>query len=146
VAIDCLDALMADQKPRESIISVPPLGVVERVSTNTFAIEDREVAHAVEFIRAHATEQINVTDIAGRVQIARGTLERRFRQVTGCTLHDYLIQQRLRRAQELLAQKPPPSLQSVARQCGFLDRRRLNQVFQRVTGHSPVVWIQNHAT
>jgi LacI family transcriptional regulator len=140
LAIACLDGLMADQQPRESIITVPPLGVMERASTATFAIEDREVAHAVEFIRAHASEPINVASVVERVQIARVTLERRFRHVTGQTLHDYLVQQRVRRAQELLLQNPALSLQAIARQSGFPDRRRLNQVFQHVTGKSPAVW------
>ena len=140
LAIACLDGLMADQQPRESIITVPPLGVMERASTATFAIEDREVAHAVEFIRAHAAEPINVASVVERVRIARVTLERRFRQVTGQTLHDYLVQQRVRRAQELLVQKPALSLQSIARQSGFPDRRRLNQVFHHVTGKAPAVW------
>ena len=75
-----------------------------------------------------------------RVNISRVTLERRFRQVIGDTPHEYLIQQRVRRAQELLLQDPPPSLQAIARQSGLPDRRRLNQVFRRVTGKTPAVW------
>ena len=121
-------------------MTVPPLGVVERVSTATMAIEDREVAHAVEFIRAHGFEPINISDVLARVNISRVTLERRFRQVTGETPHAYLIQQRIRRAQELLMQDPAPSLQEVGRQCGLLDRRRLNQVFRQATGVSPTAW------
>jgi LacI family transcriptional regulator len=140
LAVACLDDLMSGRRLKDFTVSVPPLGVEERASTATLAIEDREVAHAVEFIRAHGCEPINISDVLARVNISRVTLERRFRQVIGETPHAYLIQHRVRRAQELLLQNPPPSLQAVARQCGLPDRRRLNQVFRKVAGRSPADW------
>jgi LacI family transcriptional regulator len=140
LAVACLDLLMADKHPRETLISVPPLGVFERESTLTMAIEDREVAHAVEFIRSHAFEPINVADVSDRVRVARVTLERRFRLVMGVTLHEYLTQIRVRRAKNLLREKPVRSLQEIAKQCGLKDRRRLNQVFLSNTGISTVAW------
>jgi len=140
LAVACLDDLMSGKRLNEFTVNVPPLGVVERASTATMAIEDREVAHAVEFIRAHGYEPINVSDVLSRVNISRVTLERRFRAVTGQTPHAYLILHRVRRAQELLLQNPTPSLQVVSKQCGLPDRRRLNQVFRRATGKSPAAW------
>jgi LacI family transcriptional regulator len=142
LAIGCLDVLMTDKQPRDTLISVPPLGVVERASTATMAIEDREVAHAVEFIRGHGFEPINVADVSSRVQVARVTLERRFRQVMGVTMHEYLTALRVRRAKELLRGDSPQSLQAIAQQCGLADRRRLNQVFISVTGKTPIDWQQ----
>jgi LacI family transcriptional regulator len=141
LAIGCLEVLMSDNQPRETLINVPPLGVVERASTATLAIEDLEVAHAVEYIRAHGFEPINVADVAGRVNVARVTLERRFRQVMGQTMHDYLTHLRVRRGKELLMQQPALSLQAIAQQCGLSDRRRLNQVFLSVEGKPPSAWL-----
>jgi LacI family transcriptional regulator len=141
-AVGCLDVLMADGRPRDTMISVPPLGVVERASTATMAIEDHEVAHAVEFIRAHGFEPINVADVSGRVQVSRVTLERRFRQVMGVTMHEYLTERRVRRAKELLRADSALSLQMIAQQCGLADRRRLNQVFVSATGKTPAAWQQ----
>lgn len=141
-AVGCLDVLMADGRPRDTMISVPPLGVVERASTATMAIEDHEVAHAVEFIRAHGFEPINVADVSGRVQVSRVTLERRFRQVMGVTMHEYLTERRVRRAKELLRADSALSLQMIAQQCGLADRRRLNQVFVSAIGKTPAAWQQ----
>lgn len=140
LAVACLDDLMSGKRLENFTITVPPLGMAERASTATMAIEDREVAHAVEFIRAHGFEPINISDVLTRVNISRVTLERRFRQVIGDSPHEYLIRQRIRRAQELLLQDPPPSLQAIAKQCGLPDRRRLNQVFRRTTGKTPAAW------
>lgn len=141
LAIGCLEVLMSDKQPREPLINVPPLGVVERASTLTMAIEDREVAYALEFIRAHGFEPINIADVASRVQVARVTLERRFRQVMGQTMHDYLTHLRVRRGKELLLQEPALSLQAISRQCGLTDRRRLNQVFLSEEGKAPSAWL-----
>ena len=140
LAVSCLDVLMADGQPRDTMINVPPLGVVERASTATMAIEDREVAHAVEFIRAHGFEPINVADVSGRVQVSRVTLERRFRHVMGVTMHEYLSERRVRRAKELLLSDQALSLQTIAQQCGLADRRRLNQVFISAVGITPAAW------
>jgi LacI family transcriptional regulator len=137
LAIKCLEDQFAGRKTGAEAVVVPPLGVIERASTATMAIEDREVAHAVELIRAHGCEPINVTGIAAQISVCRATLERRFLQIMGLTLHEYLIQQRIQRAQELLAVHPPLSLQAISRQCGIPDRRRLNRIFRRVTGKSP---------
>lgn len=140
LAIQCLDNLMAGKNIAHPVIEVPPTGVVERASTATLAIEDREVAHAVEFIRAHGLEPVNVGDVVSKVQVSRITLERRFRQIIGKTMHEYLTDQRIRRAQELLCASPSLSLQAISKQCGFPDRRRLNQVFKHVVGKSPADW------
>ena len=140
LAVACLDDLMSGKRLEKFTLSVPPRGIAERASTATLALEDREVAHAVEFIRAHGFEPINISDVLQRVNISRVTLERRFRQVIGQTPHEYLIQHRVRRAQELLLQNPPPSLQAIAKQSGLPDRRRLNQVFRRATGKTPAAW------
>jgi len=94
----------------------------------------------VEFIRAHVGDGINVTDVIKRARISRVTLERHFRLVTGQTLHDYIVHQKVRRAQELLLERPQRSLQGIAKLCGFPDRRRLNLVFRRVTSKTPADW------
>jgi len=140
MTIDTLTALMAGKTADRPIIEVPPLGVVERDSTATLAIDNREVAHAVEFIRGHAGDGINVADVISRARLSRVTLERHFREITGQTMHDYIIHQKVRRVQELLLEKPQRSLQGIAKLCGFPDRRRLNQVFRRVTRKTPADW------
>lgn len=146
LAVGCLDVLMTDKQPRDTLISVPPLGVVERASTSTMAIEDHEVAHAVEFIRAHGFEPINVAEVSGRVRISRVTLERRFRHVMGVTMHEYLSERRVRRAKELLLADESLSLQTIAQQCGLSDRRRLNQVFISAVGMTPAAWLASRSS
>jgi len=140
LVVENLEQMMSGRRPTERLIEVPPLGVVERASTATLAIEDRVVARALEYIRAHRGEPINIATVAGKVGISRATLDRRFREEIGQTPHDYLIQQRIRLAQEMLLAKPTPSLKKISQTCGFTDRRRLNLVFKQITGVLPTQW------
>jgi LacI family transcriptional regulator len=143
-AIELLEKLMAGQAAPAAPIIVPPLGVIERATTATMAIEDREVAQAVEFIRARCFESMNVSDVIERSGVSRGTLERRFKQVMGDTPHNFIVQQRIRRAQELLLMQPAPSLETIARQCGFRNRPELNRVFRRLMQVTPQDWRQRN--
>jgi len=135
-----LDRLMRGRKVVANVVLVPPLGLVAQGSTATVAVDDQEVALAAEFLRNHASEEINVADVARQVSIARVTLERRFRQAMGATLHDYLTRQRVERAKELLKQSPSLPLGQLAQQCGFASRKRLNAVFKQFAGKTPKAW------
>ena len=135
--IQSLEALMAGKKVSLTPIVVPPLGIVERVSTSLTAIENRDVAHAVEFIRRHGNEPCNVEIIAQKTSVCRATLERHFLKHMGVSLHEYLIEHRIEHAKKLLSAQPPLSLESIAKQCGIPDRRRLNRVFKNATGQLP---------
>ncbi len=140
LVVEKLEQMMSGRRLAEKLIEVPPLGVFERASTATLAIEDRGVACALEFIRAHRGEPINVATVVDQVGISRATLDRRFRDAIGQTPHDYLIQQRIRLAQDLLLAKPTPTLKKISAACGFTNRRRLNVVFKQVTGLLPTQW------
>jgi len=52
-------------------IVVQPITVVTRQSTDGIAIEDRNVAEALQFIRQHATDVIQVSDVVDVVHMSR---------------------------------------------------------------------------
>jgi LacI family transcriptional regulator len=135
-----LDRLMSGEANAARTIIVPCGEVVALGSTDTVAVDDREVAHAVEFIREHIAEPINIKDVAQHFSIARRTLERRFRAAMKISLHDFQTNERIARAEDLLRAKPPLSLAEVARRCGFVSATRLNLVFRRVKGSGPAEW------
>jgi len=138
--VENLEQMMSGRRFGGKLIEVPPLGVFERASTATLAVADEGVARALEFIRANRGKPINITTVVDAVGISRTTLGRRFRDETGQTPHEYLIQQRVRLAQDLLLAKPEPTLNKISKACGFPNRRRLNTVFKQVTGVLPAQW------
>lgn len=139
-AADYLERLMSGKTREVKITAVPTRGIVLLGSTDTVAVDDRAAARAVEFIRVHISEPINIKDVAQNFDIARRTLERRFRTALGISLHEFLTRERIERAQDLLRTIPPLTLSEVARRCGFTNAHRLNLVFLRIIGITPAVW------
>ena len=137
---ELLARLIDGKRAKAKIVLVPPRGLVALGSTDTLAIDDPQVAHAEDFLRCHAGEDINVADAAHQASIARVTLERRFREALGTSMHEYLTRLRVERAKELLQHRPPLPLGQIAENCGFAGRLRLNAVFKQRVGMTPNAW------
>jgi LacI family transcriptional regulator len=135
-----LEAMMAGRSFRDRIVEIPPAGIVERGSTAFTAVEDRTVAHAMDYIRGHLAEGISIPRLAEKLEISRATLDRRFQKEAGETPHDFLASERIKMAQELLRAGPEASLEAISRASGFSDRRRFNLVFKQAVGQPPAAW------
>ena len=116
---------------------LPPTHVIERQSTDLVATDDPAVRNAVAFIRAHHSEQLSVDQIAESAECSRRTLERRFRNALGRTVHDELTRQRLKRARRLL-RETDLTVEAVSDRTGFTDQRRMNLVFKQNFGMTPL--------
>lgn len=132
-AAAALDWLMRGEKPRELELLVPPTGIVTRRSTDVMAITDPRVAQAMQFIRQHAAEGINVDDLLRHVAVSRSVLQRRFQKVLGKTIHEAILDERLRRVRRLLAETSLTRDQ-IARRAGFEHPEYLSMAFKRHAG------------
>ena len=135
-AAGLLDRLMAgiDRGPRA--IVVEPLRVVTRKSSDVLAVEDRMVAEALRFIRAHAAEPFRVGDLLKAVPISRRALEQRFRRAVGRSLNEEIRNTHYRRAAQLLLETDYP-VSKVAELAGFNSASYMGQVFRDKTGKTP---------
>ncbi len=80
-----LDGLMHGTADQSTCTLLPPLRVVERLSSDTLAIKDAQLSRVVRYIREHAVEGITVADVLAAVPMARRSLEQRCMHVLGCT-------------------------------------------------------------
>ena len=94
-----LDAQM-NGRPFPQVVTVDPVGVLERQSTDTLAIGDRHIAKAVRFVREQAFETIQVGDILQAVPISRRSLEMGFRKWLGRTVYEEITRGAPRTGQE----------------------------------------------
>ena len=131
-----LDRMMGGKKVAAKAHLMAPLGVASRQSTDVLAIEDREVASAVRFIREHACEGINVGDLMRVVSLSRRLLEQRFQRLLGRTPHEEILHVKLSRVQRLLAETDLP-LYLIADRTGFEHVEYLSVVFKRELGKTP---------
>lgn len=131
-----LDEMMAGQTTLSGTILVEPTGVVLRRSTDALAIDDREVAAAMRFIREHACDGINVDDVLQRTPLSRSTLDRRFAKVFGHSPSDEIVRLRIERVKQLLVETDYP-LAHVANLGGFEHSEHMGALFRRKTGQTP---------
>ena len=131
-----LDLLMAGQSELPLAHLIPPLGIAVRGSTEVLATDDADVSAAVRFIRAHATEGINVEDVLRAVPLSRRVLEARFEKLLGRTPHSEITRVQIERVKELLAETDLP-LAAVAHRAGYRHVEYMSVAFKRETGRPP---------
>lgn len=125
-----LDRLLAGGAPPRDPRLVPPQRIVPRQSTDTVAVDDPDLARAVQFIRANATTPIDVADVLRVAPLSRRLLEQRFKQLVGRSPAAEIRRLRVERAKELLA-ATDWSMPRIAAAAGFSQTEVMNQVFRR---------------
>jgi LacI family transcriptional regulator len=115
-----LDRLFKGEKLTQSQqhVRFAPLGIIKRLSTDAFAIDDPQLADAVRYIREHACDPCSVANVARSTATGRRSLERRFTQRFGRTPGDEILRVQMETAKRLLIQ-PDLYIAEVAERCGF---------------------------
>ncbi|MFI4875446.1 MAG: substrate-binding domain-containing protein [Blastopirellula sp. JB062] len=131
-AAELLCQMMAGRQVRRCH-DVGPRRVIERQSTDMYAVEDPQVARAVKFIRLRACEAIDVGDVADEVARGRRVLERRFREMLGRSIKSEIVRVRLSRAKELLLETAL-SATAISYRCGFSSPAYFMDHFHKKVG------------
>jgi len=100
-----------------------------------------DLAPALEWARANLGERLTVDRLAAVAHMSPRTFARRFRDTLGVTPLTWLVQQRVRVAQELLETSDEP-VERIAGRVGFGTAANLRQHFHRVTSVSPQTYRQ----
>lgn len=120
-------------------LRLPPLGVVERRSTQADAITDPLVTRAMALIVERAADGLGVDGILRELAVGRRQLEQRFRAELGSSPHAEIRRRRVERVRELLATTDLP-LDAIAEATGFGSAARLSVSYKQLTGTSPGAW------
>ncbi|HTZ21590.1 MAG TPA: DNA-binding transcriptional regulator [Opitutaceae bacterium] len=135
-AAECLAHLMAGRRPTVTDLRIEPTGVVIRHSSDMLAIEDRNVAAALSFIREHACQGISVDLVVRQACASRSQLEKKFRRYFGRSPQAEIRRVQLAKIKQLLLETDFP-LKKIAELTGFEHIEYMCVVFKRFTGKSP---------
>ena len=98
--------------------------------------KNKYVEQAVQLIREHFREDINISTVAGELEISEGYLSRVFKKETDYTFTSYLTLYRMKKAMELL-KDCRVKVYEVAEQVGYSDTAYFSAQFKKMTGISP---------
>lgn len=140
-AATLLDRLMKRNSPAE-LISVKPISVYTRRSTDIIAVDDKHVVKALVFIRDHFREKIQVQDIVHATGLSRRMLELRFREVLRKSIMDEVWRLRLDYAKKLLA-NTDYSMYRIADELEYTDPEHFSRFFKMMTDTTPSDYRKN---
>lgn len=96
---------------------------------------DPKIAQALSYINDHLGEDLSVDTLSQQVYSSKYHFMRRFKDLTGCSVHRYVTQKRLLAAADLL--REGATAQSACADCGFQDYSAFQRAFRRQFGVTP---------
>lgn len=136
-AASLLNDLMQQDTRETQEILIPPDRIVQRRSTDMIAIDEPQIAAAVQYIRENTEEPFGIERLVQITGKSRRWLTQHFRIALSCTPYEYICLVRVEQAKKMLASSEKIPLHEIARRCGFSETRNLRHVFERFTKMTP---------
>jgi LacI family transcriptional regulator len=134
---ELLHKMMDGKKRKLSRIAIQPTHIEIRQSTDILAIEDPELAKAINFIRTNQQlHEITVDDVVNVTTLARRALEQRFRKVFNRSIYEEIRHTCVERVARMLLETNMPVFQ-IAANLGFSSSEHIARPFRKEMGMSP---------
>lgn len=91
------------------------------------------------YIEENLEGRLDTESLARVAYSSRAHFCRAFKRTFGVTVHSYIVQRRVERAQHLML-TTSATLADIAAECGMSDHSHLTRLFQRVVEESPSEW------
>ncbi|NKB18828.1 MAG: helix-turn-helix transcriptional regulator [Pseudanabaena sp. CRU_2_10] len=116
--------------------------VEPRLTVYEGGLPERQVLRVFEYINENLNQDIKLADLAQLLDISQFHFSHLFKQAIGISPYQYLIQQRIERAKQLLKQTER-SIMEIALECGFNSHSHLSKQFRQLTGITPTAYRAN---
>lgn len=96
----------------------------------------RQIKNACDYISMHIREKLSITQLAGQAGYTEYYFSHKFKKETGCSVADYIKQEKIRQA-KLLLSSTKMSIQEISDELSFGSRSYFSSSFQKEAGLSP---------
>jgi LacI family transcriptional regulator len=118
--------------------------VVTRQSSDILAIDDRQIASALHYIRTHLDMPIRVVDVVQATSLSRRTLEKRFRDVLRRSMVDEIQRLRVEHIADLLLETDL-SIDRITANTAFESTSHMIRTFKKHKGVPPLAFRKMNA-
>lgn len=118
--------------------------VGEAIKEPSQRLTHQQMKRVLDCIQNQLVQNLSLEVLAQQSGFSPYHFARLFRQTTGESPHQFVLRQRIERAQRLLKETDMP-LASIALESGFANQSHLTQVFKRHLGLTPHVYRQDHS-
>ncbi len=95
-----------------------------------------QLERVIDYMKANLTQDLSILDLATLTSMSESHFSRSFKRSVGIAPYQYLMQQRVERAKQLL-EKQSIAISTIALDCGFANQTHLKKVFRQMTGMTP---------
>ncbi|MEN1786011.1 MAG: AraC family transcriptional regulator [Bacteroidota bacterium] len=122
---------------QELVIRILQVNSRKTYQDNTQALaSSKRLAYIVQYVRENLRSPLSVKVLSEKACMSESHFYKVFKQEMGLSPTDFINQERIRRASQLL-EDPCCNLTEVFLACGFTNRSYFNRMFKRLKGISP---------
>lgn len=134
--IESLSNVLAVHLLRQYAVTKPHLPVYAG------GLSQRQLVQVLDYMNNHLDQEIKLIDLATLLGMSQFHFCHLFKQTIAVTPYQYLLQQRIERAKQLLKQTDQP-IAEIALMCGFNSHSHLSKQFRHLTGMTPKAYRVN---
>ncbi len=132
-AAKLLDQLMSGKKMKGQQIDVMASHIVQRQSTDILAVNDPDVALALQYIKNNAKNKLLVKDVVKETSVGRRTLEKQFRKTIHRSIYDEIRRVRVEWISKMLVETDLP-VSHITSLFNFTDVEHISRYFKKEKG------------
>jgi transcriptional regulator GlxA family with amidase domain len=105
----------------------------------TGGLSPDRLARVMQLISADLSKKISVPFLAQCCELTRSHFSRSFKRSTGMSPQDWIRNQRILQAKELIKHSEL-TLTQISAECGFCDQAHFSHMFTKTEGTNPALW------
>ena len=143
-AVETMAKLLDGETVSHQTLIAPQKRVIERESSDFYAVGNAKLRKIIAFIRAHICEGLTVRRLTEEFSMTVQSLDDLFLRHLHNTPKRFLVEQQMMRAEELL-RHGDLKIAEVARESGFVTQRNFYDFFREYHNTTPKEWCcRNH--
>lgn len=132
-----IDKIILNRRNEPFSISIDPLHIELRKSTEQFSIKDKNIIKVVNYIENNFRNNYNIKLLTDLVPLSRRNLEIKFRQELGISIYQFLLNHRIEYFANLLL-TTDREVYEIASESGFNNCKNASRYFKKVKGYTPL--------